>query len=85
MAEADEALEPSYVPHGETARKTMQPLLKKVHVSLLCDSAIPVRSVYPGETKAYFYADFFTQTFIEALFGTAPNWKQPDILKQANR
>ena len=49
-------------------------LLKKIEIKPPYDSAIPLRGIYPQETKIE--KDTCTPTFIEALFTIARTWKQ---------
>ena len=49
--------------------------LKKIEIKPPYDSAIPLRGIYPQETKIE--KDTCTLTFIAALFTIARTWKQP--------
>ena len=48
--------------------------LKKIEIKPPYDSAIPLRGIYPQETKIE--KDTCTLTFIAALFTIARTWKQ---------
>ena len=48
--------------------------LKKIEIKPPYDSAIPLRGIYPQETKIE--KDTCTLTFIAALFTVARTWKQ---------
>ena len=59
----------------EPLRKMVWRFLKKLGIKPTHDSAIPLLSIYPEETKIE--KDTCILLFIVALFTTARTWKQP--------
>jgi hypothetical protein len=55
--------------------KTIQSLLKKLNIDLLCDPAIPLLWTYQKECDSGYYKDNCTPMFISALFTIAKVWK----------
>ena len=55
-------------------KKTMR-YLRKLHIELPHDSAIPLLGIYPDKT--FLEQDTCTRMFIVALFAIAKTWKQP--------
>ena len=54
--------------------KAVQRFLRKLHIELLFDPAIPLLGIYPEKTVTQ--KDTCTPMFIEALFAIAKLWQQ---------
>ena len=55
--------------------KTVWRYLRKLHIELAYDPAIPLLGIYPDKT--FLEKDTCTRMFIAALFTTAKTWEQP--------
>ena len=55
--------------------KTVQRYLRKLHIELPYDPAIPLLGIYPNKT--FLEKDICTHMFFAALFTIAKTWKQP--------
>jgi hypothetical protein len=60
--------------------KTIWRLLKKLHIDLPYDPAIPLLGIYPKECDSGCSKGTCTPMFTVALFTTAKLWKQPVCL-----
>ena len=65
--------------------KTVEQLLKKIKIKLLCDAAVPLLAVYPKQLKAGSQRGIYTPVFRATV---AKRWKQlkyPSIDKWINK